>query len=99
MITKIYSKLLDTSDYTIFDSRSINWGNFEFTNGYKKHFITQDQILKPYLISLGYYNVIDYEDEILLINNIADLYEVVVGTEIKIPDINDLKQFILNNSK
>lgn len=98
MISQLYSYLQKDNDYTIIDSRSVNWGNFVFTNGYKTHYITQDELLKPYLISFGYYNVADYEDVILLINNIEDPYEVVPGTLLLIPDIRDVKQFILDNA-
>lgn len=99
MIQSMYSKLEDSSDYTIIDSRSVNWSAFEFTNGFKRHFISADEILKPYLISSQYYSTVEYEDEILLINGIADPFELVPGVEIKIPDLNDLKTFILNNTK
>ena len=37
MIQTIYDKLLDSSDYTIIDPRSVNWSTFEFTNEFVKH--------------------------------------------------------------
>ena len=98
MIQTIYEKLQDDSEYTIIDSRSVNWSAFTFTNGFKRHYISDVEILKPYLISSLYYSTVDYEDEILLINGISDIFEVKVGSELKIPDLNDLKQFILDNT-
>jgi len=99
MISKIYNKLQNDSDYVILDTRSVKWGDFKFTNGFTKHYISQEELLKPYLISFRYYNTAEYEDEILLVNNIQDPYEVVAGSELKIPALDDLKQFILDNTK
>lgn len=99
MNAKIYSKLVNTSADVIINSRSLKWGDFEFTNGYTKHYISDAELLKPYLISYTYYNTTEYEDEILLINNIKDPYEVVPGTEIKIPKVGDIQQFILDHTK
>jgi hypothetical protein len=99
MIEKIYRKLEDDSDYTILDSRSIMWSNFKFTNGYKKHYVSSDEILKPYLISMGYYGTVEYEDVILLVNNIQDPYELIPGIEINIPNLQDIQQFIVDNTK
>lgn len=99
MIQNIYDKIFDSSDYTIIDPRSINWSQFIFTNGFTKHFVADDEILKPYLISYRNYSTVDYEDELMLINGISDPYELYVGAELRIPDLNDLKQFILDNTK
>lgn len=99
MNQSIYTKLVDNSDYTIIDSRAVNWSSFVFTNGFKRHFISSEEILKPYLISYQYYSTVEYEDEILMINGISDPFLLVPGIEIRIPDINDLKQFILDNIK
>ena len=99
MIEKIYTKLQNDSSYMILDTHSIKWGDFKFVNGYIKHYISEQELLKPYLISFGYYSTAEYEDVILLVNNISDPYEVVPGTELKIPDIRDIKQFILDHTK
>ena len=48
MIQTIYDKLLDSSDYTIIDPRSVNWSTFEFTNGFVKHYVAEEEILKSY---------------------------------------------------
>ena len=89
-------KQFQTSDGTyIYDSTSVSWSKFDWANGYIKHYIASDEIAKPYLISYAYYGTIDYEDVLLLINNIANIFEVVPGMEIKIPFITDIKNFIL----
>jgi hypothetical protein len=89
-------KQFQTDDGTyIYDSTSVDWSKFEWTNGYIKHFISTEEISKPYLISYAYYGSINYEDIILLINNIANIFEVVPNMEIKIPNIIDIKNFML----
>lgn len=95
----IYEKLEDTPDYTIYDARTIDWSTFTFTNGWYTYIVTELDLLKPYMISFAYYNDISYEDIILLVNNIEDPFEMVVGSELKIPKLDDIKSFILVNSK
>lgn len=90
---------IEELDVTIYDSRSIKWSTFTFDNGYYKHRITEYEILRPYLISSQYYGNVNYEDIILLINNIQDPFEIVVGTEIKIPKIEDIRSFIALHRK
>jgi hypothetical protein len=99
MIEKIYTKLQDDSSYTIYDPSSIKWGDFKWINGFTKHYITKEELLRPYLISYRYYNTVEYENFILLVNNIEDPFEVVSGTLLKIPTLTDVKQFILSNTK
>jgi hypothetical protein len=99
MIQTIYDKLLDSSDYTIIDPRSVNWSTFEFTSGFVKHYVAEEEILKPYLISFQYYDTVEYEDELLMINGISDPFQMYVGVELRIPELNDLKQFILDNTR
>lgn len=95
----IQSIMTQIDGVTIYDPTSIRWTEFEFTNGYYEHEINTHEILKPYLISYHYYGTVDYEDIILLINNIENIFEVPVGSAIKIPKIDDLKNFILKNKK
>jgi hypothetical protein len=81
----------------VFDPMSCDFSKFEWTNGFYLHKVTQKEILKPYVISDAYYGTSDYEDLILLINNIDDPFSMYPGVEIKIPKIEDLKVFILKN--
>lgn len=51
------------------------------------------------MISYAYYGKVDYEDMILLVNNIDDPFALVPGTEIYIPTLANLQSFILSNRK
>ena len=99
MREKVYDTLIDSSDYTILDSRSIDWSKFTYTNGWYTYRVTNNDKLKPYMISYAYYGDVAYEDIILLLNNIEDPFEIVIGSELKIPKLSDIKQFILDNRK
>jgi len=91
-------KQIQTLDGTwLYDSTSVDWSKFEWNYGYTKHYISKEEIAKPYLISYSYYGAINYEDIILLVNNISNIFEVVIGSEIKIPDIRDIKTFVLKH--
>ena len=95
---EILYKQIQVADGTgtwIYDPTSVDFSQFQWTNGYIKHYITPLEISKPYLISYSYYGAIDYEDIILLVNNIANIFDVVPGMEIKIPNATDIKNFIL----
>ena len=101
---RIVQDKLETSsenihDLDIYDPTSIDWSTFEFTNGYYSHYLTKDQILKPYIISYIYYQDVGWEYVLLLINNILDIEDVPPGTEIYIPKIGDLQDFILKKNK
>lgn len=95
MRENIYKKFQTTDGVYIYDPTSVDWSKFEWTNGYIKHFISMEEISKPYLISYAYYGIVDYEDIILLINNIANIFEVAPNMEIKIPSLIDIKTFLL----
>lgn len=96
----IYSTIDTEQDSIVaFDSMSCDFSTFLWENGYYAHKITSFEILKPYLISLAYYGTVIYEDMILLVNNIDDIFNVYPGAELKIPKLDDLKKFILANRK
>ncbi len=98
MIEQIY-KIINTEPEIVYDPMSVNFSTFKWTNGYYNHRLTQREIEKPYLISLAYYGTVEYEDIILLVNNIPDIFDTPVGVQIKIPKLDDLKQFLLDNTK
>jgi hypothetical protein len=98
MLNEIFT-IIESDPEVIYDPMTVDFSKFIFTNGYYNHRLTKNEIMKPYLLSLQYYNSIEYEDIILLINNILDIWEVPVGTQIKIPKLTDLQQFILENKK
>jgi len=99
MREKLYSDLLTDEHIIIKDSTTVDWRTFRWDNGYFVHHITVNEIFKPYLISYAYYGTIEYEDLILLLNNIQDPFEVVPEQTIYIPKLEDLKSFILANRK
>ena len=99
MREKIYDTKVATPEYTILDPCSIDWSTFAYTNGWYTYYVTQSDTLKPYMISYAFYGDVIYEDIILLLNNIEDPFEMVVGSEIKIPKLDDLKTFILAHRK
>lgn len=94
--------LLDTdvtNNIQVYDPLTVDWSKFQWKNGFYIHKITIKEIEKPYLISYAYYKNIEYEDIILLVNNIQNVWEVVPGKELKIPKIDDIKNFILLNKQ
>lgn len=96
---KLQDILYQDENYTIHDPLSINWNNFLWVNGYFPHKVSSMDIIKPYLISFAYYGNGDYENIILLLNNIENPWDMVPETEIKIPKKIDLDEFILANQK
>jgi hypothetical protein len=84
---------------TLYDPLSIDFKKFTWPSGYYPHKISKTEIAKPYLISYAYYGTVDYEDIILLLNNIEDPFEMVPGKELRIPKLVDLEAFILKYKK
>jgi hypothetical protein len=92
------SILDDTTENIIRDPASLDVSTFKFTNGYFKHVLTQREKERPDKISFQYYGSVAYENLILLINNVVDVWELPVGTKLRIPKLEDLKTFIKDNS-
>jgi len=92
----IYDILDNSNNITIYDPIDINWGNFVFKRGYYTHYVTQKDIERPDLLSYTYYGNVNYWDIILLINNIDNIFDVQPETILKIPHIQDIKDFIKN---
>lgn len=95
----LMDKLDETTDNIIYDPTTLNSSTFNFTNGYYKHVLTQREKEKPYMLSYIYYGTVTYENLLLLINGIKDIWEVPVGTKIRIPKLEDLKKWIKDNRK
>jgi len=96
---KLLKKITSENGIDIYSPSSVEWHKFNFANGFKKHIVTQDEIYKPYLISYRYYNSVNYDDIILLVNNTDDIFKFEPGIEIKIPYLEDIEKFILENKK
>lgn len=83
-------------DVKIYDPCSLDLSSFKWKNGYLKHRLSRSEIIKPYLLSYIYYGDKDLWEFILLLNNIVNIDDMSVGAEIKIPQIIELQEFILN---
>ncbi len=71
-----------------------NWTEFKFYNGFIPHTVTDEEIIRPDLISHEHFNTSYYLDIILLINNIKNPFELKIGMMLKIPKYIDIKTFI-----
>ena len=88
-------ELTTENDIIIYDPMTVDWSTFDWSNGYAEHQVTKFEIERPYLISYKYYNTVEYEDELLLINNVYDPFEMRVGLKLRIPNLEDLTEFLL----
>ena len=93
----LLKKVVLENGIEIYNPTSVKWTKFEFKQGFKTHILSQVDILKPYMISYAYFGTVDYDDLLLLINGIDDIFELTPGVEIKIPYIQDIQDFILAN--
>jgi len=84
---------------TLYDPTTIDWNSYDWTTGFYKHVVTKFNRIKPYMISYAYYGTVVYEDIILLLNHIEDPFELEIGTEIKIPKLQPLKEWLRDNRK
>lgn len=92
--------IMDEDDnYTIYDPTTLDISSFNFSSGYYMHTVTQLDRIKPYLISYTYYKTVAYESLILLLNNVDDIFDLPIGTKLKIPKLDDIKTFIKDNRK
>jgi len=96
---KLMTEIEETDGIIVYDTQSIDWTTYDWTQGYTKHFITEQEILKGYLIAYNYYRDVNYESIIFLLNNISDPWDIIVGTELRIPTLSNLQTFISENSK
>lgn len=91
----ILPELTTIEDISVLDPLAIKWSDFSYPNGYFEHNVKKHEVDKPYLISYNYYGTVIYDDIILLINNVEDVFALRPGTVLRIPKIEDLKDFIL----
>lgn len=95
MREQIFKQITQISGTIVYDPTNVDFSKFKYTNGYYNHTLAKREIEKPYLISLAYYGTVDYDDIILLVNNIANIWECAPGVQLKIPKLDDLKTFLL----
>ncbi len=88
------AKLDTTNNIVIRNPLSIDWSSFPYESGFTLHNLTDLNIIKPYTISLEYYGSTNYEDILLLLNNIENIFDCVPEKEIKIPNFQELKTWL-----
>ncbi len=96
---KLMNILDESTDNKIYDPTSIDCSKFLWSQGYYKHYVSEFDILKPYNISYAYYGDVQYEDIILLLNNIENVWDIYPGAMLMIPKLDELNSFVLNNIK
>jgi len=89
----VLQKFEKTHGITPLDSTSIDWLKF-FWGNYSIHTLSADEIYRFYLVAEKYYDDSNYEDILLLLNNIHSIFELRAGTEIKIPAKRDVDIFL-----
>lgn len=85
----------EDTDIEIYDLFAVAWEQFEFNEGITKHNVNKNDTQKPYYIAHKYYDDVQYEDLLFLINNIEDPSELTTFTTIDIPEMKDIDDFIL----
>lgn len=83
----------------IYDPMSLDFSDFPWKNGWQEYQVQESDIRKFYRVSANFYGTYDYEHILLLLNNIADPWEMTPGTIIYIPDLAELKSYLLKKRK
>lgn len=102
MDTYIYMTLLEKNNelnVDIYDPFSFDTSDFQWREGFEKHIVTEWDIFKPYRISRLFYGTIEYTDILLLLNNVSDPFELKPGFVIYVPNLNELRQYLLSKKK
>lgn len=86
--------LMMSKDDSDFYWDNIPWQSFPYRKGYTSHYISEMDILRPWNIPYRYRFPVHYDDIILKINGILDLDNVSTGTEIRIPNKQELDTWL-----
>lgn len=89
----------DLNMFDLYDPLSIDWSKFNFTGHELEYSLSDEDIKRPDLLSYKIYGTVIYQDILFLINNIGDILNTPTLTQIKIPDVDALKNFIALNKK
>jgi len=98
----VYLEILESANplnVEIYDPFSFDTSDFEWREGYQEHIVTQWDLFKPYRISRLFYGTIEYTDIILLLNNVSDPFKLKPGFVIYVPNLNELRQYLLTKKK
>ena len=93
-MTKIVFHFCILLGIDIYDLTKINWKKFNPLTSPTYHYVSSDELDKPYLISYREYSSVDYEDLIYFVNQIVDPFSLFVGQKIKIFKLEDILDFI-----
>ena len=69
------------------------WGQYPWSR-YSVHTLTEEEVLKPYLITYNAYGDLEAWDIILLINGIGNTLDLEAGTKIRLPDLDHLLEWL-----
>ena len=89
----------DLQEMEIYDVLSVNWAKFRFDGDELLYELTQEDVNRPDILSIKQYGTVDYQNIIFLINNIGDLLNLTIGEKIRLPKIQNIRQFMYNNRK
>jgi hypothetical protein len=81
------------TDFQTFDFLAARWTAFEFINNEISYTLSEPDTRKFYNVSQTFYGTVEYEDLLLYINGIADPFNLIPGTTIRIPSITDILAF------
>lgn len=95
MREQIQKTLTVEDNITITDPTSIDWSSFTFPSGYNEHTLDKSDIYTPYNLSFIWYGTTIYEDIILLLNEVDDVFSLSVGKKLRIPILTDLEEWVL----
>jgi hypothetical protein len=87
------------NDIQMYDLLSIDWTSFEYINGFETRILSQQDIESFWNVSYEYFGTVKFEDILLRLNNIENPFELKIANTIYIPKEEDLKNFILKNTK
>jgi hypothetical protein len=69
---------------------------FKYTVTPKEITLTEQAIARMDLLTFNYYNISDYDDMLLWLNNVEYKTDLVPGTKFLLPDKDDLERFYID---
>lgn len=87
-------ELATSTGVDLYNLTKINWRKFNPLNPIRYHYVSSDELDRPYLISYKEYSSVDYEDLILMVNKIIDPFSLFIGQKLQIPKLQDILDFI-----
>lgn len=82
-------------DIEVYDLLSVDWRSTQLLEGADKLRTTKREALKAYMIADSVYNIPEYLDLLLFINNVADPFKMYPNQELSVPKEPQVKDFLL----